>query len=171
MRERARHALFPGSFDPVTLGHLDVLRRALALFDRVTVAVARHHAKDELFESSQRVALLERAVAGIEGVDVTVLDGLLVDGCRRLGAGAIVRGLRSASDLEVERQMTLTNRALAPDVETVFLLPAPDVAHVSSSLVRQIARMGGDVRPFVPEVVAEALELRLGAMGDPSDGR
>jgi pantetheine-phosphate adenylyltransferase len=154
------HAVFPGTFDPVTLGHLDVLARARSLFQQVTVAVATHHEKHQLFDLDARVALLRECVVG-EGVDVIALDGLLVDGCRRLGARVVVRGVRSAVDLEYERQMALTNRALAPELETVFLLPAPEHANVASTLVRQIARMGGDVSPFVPPPVVAALAARF----------
>jgi len=153
----ASHALFPGTFDPVTLGHLDVLERALDLFGRVTVAVAQHHSKDQLFDLEQRQTMLLEATEGWAGVQVVTLSGLLVDGCRELGASVIVRGVRSASDLDYERQMALTNRAMAPDVETVFLLTAPEREHISSTLVRQIARMGGDVSGFVPAAVQSAL--------------
>ncbi|MFT5477079.1 MAG: pantetheine-phosphate adenylyltransferase [Planctomycetota bacterium] len=155
------HALFPGTFDPVTLGHLDVLERALRLFDRVTLAVAEHHAKDQLFDLEERQALLREVTSGWKGVEVVTLSGLLVDGCRELGAGAIVRGVRSAADLDYERQMAFTNRAMAPDVETVFLLTAPECQHISSTLVRQIARMGGDVSSFVPPAVQTALARHL----------
>ena len=157
----ASHAIFPGTFDPVTLGHLDVLERALRLFERVTVAVAQHHQKDQLFDVDERQRLIAESTAGWEGVDVVALPGLLVDGCREVGAGAIIRGVRTSADLEYERQMALTNRAMLPDVETVFLLPAPERGHVSSSLVRQIARMGGDVSSFVPPFVHAALEERF----------
>lgn len=156
------HAVFPGTFDPITLGHLDVLRRALTLFERVTVAVAEHHGKSPLLPLAQRIELARAACDPLERVQVVPLEGLLVEGVRALGAGAIVRGLRGAMDLEVERQMTLTNRALAPGIETVFLLPAAEHAHVSSTLVRQVARMGGDLSPFVPEPVARALGERFG---------
>lgn len=161
-----RHALFPGTFDPFTLGHLDLVRRALRLFDRVTVAVAEHHAKNAIFDVTERLELARASLRDVDGrplagAEVTALSGLLVDGCRRLGAGAVVRGVRSAADLEYERAMALTNRALAPEVETVLLLPDPAFGHVSSTLVRQIARMGGDVAPFVPAPVADALRGRF----------
>ena len=155
------HAVFPGTFDPITLGHLDVVRRALVLFDRVTVAVAQHHAKQHLLDGAERLALARRALAPLERAEVAALDGLLIDGVRALGATAVVRGVRSAADLEYERQMALTNRAMAPEIETVFVLPAPELAHVSSTLVRQIARMGGDVSPFVPPEVVEHLAGRI----------
>lgn len=155
-----RKALFPGTFDPVTLGHLDLIERAAALFDHLTVAVAGHHDKRHLLTVEERVALLEEATAGIENVDIIVLDGLLVDGAKRLGARAVVRGIRSSADLEYERQLALTNRAMAPELDTVLLLSSPAHAHVSSTLVRQIARFGGDLTPFVPPAVARALTGR-----------
>lgn len=165
-----RHALFPGTFDPFTLGHLDLVRRALRLFDRVTVAVAEHHSKHALFDVAARLELARASLLGadgapLDGAEVTSLGGLLVEGCRRLGAGAVVRGVRSAADLEYERAMALTNRALEPGVETVLLLPDPRYGHVSSTLVRQIARMGGDVSPFVPCPVVEALRGRFDGAG------
>ena len=157
---RPSHALFPGTFDPITIGHLDVLQRALTLFDRVTVAVAEHPTKRSMLAVGERLDLVLRSVAHLERVEALVLQGLVVEGCRRIGAGVIVRGVRSAADLENERAMALTNRVLQPDVETVLLLPAPEVAHVSSTLVRQIACMGGEVRAFVPPPVAQALRGR-----------
>ena len=155
-----RTALFPGTFDPVTFGHLDLVARAARLFPCVIVAVASHHAKHHLFDPEQRLELLRRCTAELAGVEVVLLDGLLVEGAKRVGAGVIVRGVRSAADLDYERQMALTNRALDPKLETLFLLAAPEHAHVSSTLVRQIASLGGDVAPFVPPLVAEALAAR-----------
>lgn len=157
-----RHAVFPGTFDPFTLGHLDLVRRAAHLFDRVTVAVAEHHSKSALFGVEERLSLAEESLvaedgSSLAGVHVAVLEGLLVEGCRALGAAAVVRGIRSAADLEYERAMALTNRAIAPEVETVLLMPAPEFGHISSTLVRQVARMGGDVTPFVPAPVVAAL--------------
>jgi len=160
-RAAALHAAFPGTFDPVTLGHLDILERARRLFERITVMVASHHDKQQLFPLAERVELLERVTRGMDDVRVVALEGLLVQGCLDHGAGAIVRGIRSAGDLEYERQMALTNRALAPEVETVFLVPAAEHVHVSSTLVRQIARMGGDCSRFVPAAVEERLRERF----------
>jgi len=157
---RPSHALFPGTFDPITIGHLDLLRRALGLFDRVTVAVAEHPTKRSLLPADERLALVRRSIAHLERADALALQGLVVEGCRRIGARAIVRGVRTAADLEDERALALTNRVLLPEVETVLLLPAPEVAHVSSTLVRQIACMGGEVGAFVPPPVAEALRGR-----------
>lgn len=156
-----RLALFPGTFDPVTLGHIDLVRRAAVLFQRVIVAPAAHHDKRHVFDLAERVALLRAATSNIPGVTVEPLQGLLVDGAMSLGASVVVRGIRNGADLEYERQMAHTNRALAPWLETVLLLSAPEHAHVSSTLVRQIARMGGDVSLFVPPSVALALRAKL----------
>lgn len=149
----SRVALFPGTFDPPTLGHVDVVRRAARLFDRVVVAVAAHHDKRHLLGLDERLACVRSAVADLPGVEVLALEGLLVEGARRLGACAVVRGVRTAADLEYERQMALTNRALHPELETVLVLPSPEVSHISSTLVRQVAQMGAPLDAFLtPEV-------------------
>lgn len=158
----ATHAVFPGTFDPPTLGHLDIVRRAAALFGRLTLALADHPTKSALFDADARIELLRRATAEIPGVSVVRLGGLLVEGCREVGATAIVRGVRCGTDFDYEVQMAHTNHELAPEVETVLLAPSPEVGHITSTLVRQIASLGGDVRPFVPTVVAEALRERFG---------
>jgi pantetheine-phosphate adenylyltransferase len=155
-----RHALFPGTFDPVTLGHLDIVRRAQALFGRVTVAVATNPEKHSLFDVEERLELLRLATAGLPGVAVVGFAGLVVDACRELGAEVVVRGVRSGTDCDYELQMARTNRAMAPSVETVLLVPAPEHAHISSTLVRQIASLGGDASAFVPPPVAERLARR-----------
>ena len=158
----ARHALFPGTFDPPTLGHLDLVRRGVALFGRVTIAVAEHPTKKPLFERERRLALWRAATADEGGVSVVALDGLVVAGCEALGADVVLRGVRSGTDFDYEVQMANTNRRMLPRIDTVLLAPAPEVAHVSSTLVRQIASMGGDASPFVPEPVAQALRERFG---------
>ncbi len=157
----AHHAVFPGTFDPVTLGHVDLVERASRLFGHLTIIVAAHHDKRHILTVEERVDLLEKATAGLENVDVVARDGLLVDTARELGASAIVRGVRSAADLEYERQLALTNRAMDPDLDTVLLLSSSEHAHVSSTLVRQIARLGGDIQPFVPIAVVSALAGRF----------
>lgn len=157
----SRRAVFPGTFDPVTYGHVDLVERAARMFDHLTIIVAAHHDKRHIFSVEERVALLEAATADLENVDVVALDGLLVDGARQLGASTIVRGIRSSADLEYERQLALTNRAMDGDLDTVLLLSSSEHAHVSSTLVRQIARLGGDIDPFVPPAVAEALAGRF----------
>ncbi|MEZ6005228.1 MAG: pantetheine-phosphate adenylyltransferase [Planctomycetota bacterium] len=151
-------AVFPGTFDPFTSGHLDLCERGLRLFPRLVVGVAQHHSKGHLFSPEQRVELIRACTAHLPGLEVRLMSGLLVEGCRELGARAILRGVRTAADLDYERQMGLTNRAMLPEVETVLLLSAPEHAHISSTLVRQIAQMGGDVAPFVPAPVLELLQ-------------
>lgn len=155
-----RIAVVPGSFDPVTLGHLDVIARAARLFDRLHVVVTHNPAKQALFTAEQRIGLIEESLAdaGVEGVRVDAWsEGLLVDYCRRVGAEALVKGLRSATDAAYETPMALVNRDLA-GVETLFLVAQPATSHVSSSLVRQVASLGGDVAPYVPAAVARALQ-------------
>ena len=150
----------PGSFDPVTLGHLDVIARANGLFDELHVVVVHNPDKDALLPIAQRVTLIEKALAerGIAGVVVTSWSvGLLVDYCQEVGARVLVKGLRSAADVSYETPMSIVNRNLA-NVETVFLMPDPSFGHVSSSLVRQVASLGGDISPYVPQVVKEFLD-------------
>jgi pantetheine-phosphate adenylyltransferase len=156
-----RLALYAGTFDPVTHGHLDILRRALALFDRVTVAVAAG-GKQTLFTLDERLALVRVCTADLERVVVMPLPGLLVDEVSRSGAVAVVRGIRSLGDYHHEWSMEAMNRALSPECETVFLLARQELAMLSSSLVREVVRLGGDVAPFVPAAVAGALRGRLG---------
>ncbi|HEX4600751.1 MAG TPA: pantetheine-phosphate adenylyltransferase [Gemmatimonadales bacterium] len=152
----ARIAVYPGSFDPVTRGHEDLIRRAFAFADRVIVAVAVNIAKQPLFTLEERVALLRRTMNDAR-VEVQSFDGLLADFARHVGAAVIVRGLRAVSDFEFEFQMALMNRKLAPGVETVFLVPAFDLTYLSSSLVREVARFGGDVSELVHQAVRQAL--------------
>lgn len=155
-----RHALLPGTFDPVTLGHLDLARRASALFERVTVGVAHNSAKRELLTLDERLALLREVLSDLRNVSVAALDGLVVDGARRAGAGVVLRGVRHGGDVEYEAQMARSNRALAPDIDTLILVSSPEHAHISSTLVRQIAELGGDTSAFVPPAVARALARR-----------
>lgn len=157
---RMRIAVIPGSFDPVTLGHLDVIGRAAKLFDRLYVVVTHNPGKSALLGVDERVRLLQESMAdaGIVGVEVdSWSEGLLVDYCRRVDAEAIVKGLRSATDAAYETPMALVNRDLA-GVETLFLVAQPATSHVSSSLVRQVASLGGDVSPYVPRAVVAALQ-------------
>ncbi len=161
-------ALYPGTFDPVTLGHLDVLQRALHVFDRIEVTVAVNAAKTALFTADERVALVQESLAeitGAERVNVAAFEGLLVDHARARGAVALVRGLRQVSDFDYEMRMALANRRLAPGVQTVFLAPAEEQAFVSASIVRDIHRWGGDVSSFVPAPVLRALAEKRGAGG------
>ena len=157
----SRIAVVPGSFDPVTLGHLDVIGRAARIFDQIHVLVVHNPAKTALLPVAQRVALIERAIldADFEG-EIVVTSwsvGLLVDYCTDVGASVIVKGIRSQVDVAYETPMAIVNRNLA-DVETIFMLPDPAHAHVSSSLVRQVAGLGGDVAPYVPKAVADFLQ-------------
>jgi pantetheine-phosphate adenylyltransferase len=158
-----RIAVVPGSFDPVTLGHLDVIRRAARLYDELVVLVVHNPGKTPMLPLEERVALIERVIRDA-GLPASVrVDswgaGLLVDYCRQIGASVLVKGVRSQLDVTYETPMALVNRDLA-DVETVLLLPDPAHAHVSSSLVRQVEALGGDVAPYVPSAVAEALAVR-----------
>lgn len=150
--------LFAGSFDPVTLGHLDLVERALRLAPRVVVGVALHADKKTLFAVEQRIELLRRATAHLAGVEVERIDGLVVDAARKLGIRVLVRGVRGGADFDFEVAMARTNAELSAGLETILLAPAPRFAHVSSTLVRQIALAGGDASPFVPPAVAEALK-------------
>ncbi len=157
----SRIAVVPGSFDPVTLGHLDVIERAAGIFDELHVLVVHNPDKSALLPIAQRVSLILDSIAeaDIEGsIVVTSWSvGLLVDYCTDVGASVLVKGIRSQVDVAYETPMAIVNRNLA-GVETVFMLPAPEHAHVSSSLVRQVAALGGDVRPYVPRVVADFLQ-------------
>jgi pantetheine-phosphate adenylyltransferase len=156
-----RIALYPGSFDPPTRGHEDLIRRSLALADRVIVAVAANSAKQPLFSVEERLAMLRAAVGSEPRIAVETFEGLLADFAKRAGASVVVRGLRAVSDFEYEFQMALMNRQLHPSLETVFLVPAVDLTYLSSSLVREVARYGGDVSALVHPAVAEALARRF----------
>ena len=154
-------AVYPGSFDPITLGHLDVVKRAAHLFDRVVVGVARGRHKDPLFTAEERLELVRASVADIPGVEVEPFDRLLVDFVREKGASAVVRGMRAVMDFDYEFQMALTNRKLSPDFETVFFVPSERFFYLSSSLVREMAFMGGAVSCFVTEAVEKALRAKF----------
>lgn len=153
-------AVFPGTFDPVTLGHVDIATRARMLFDGVIVAVAHNSTKAPLLDVDTRVALASAALAHLDGVTVEATDGLLVNFCRARGASAIVKGLRGGSDYDYERPMALMNRSLS-GIETVFVTGDNALSHVASSLVRDVARHGGDITPFVPNGVAGAVRAAL----------
>jgi len=153
-----RKALFPGSFDPVTNGHVDVIERASKLFDKIIVTVAVNAEKDPMFSVDERVDLLERVCERFEGVEIASFDGLLVDAVREFDVSAVIRGLRAISDFEYEFQMAMMNRSLDERCETIFLMPGPSYSFLSSRMIKEIAALGGDISPFVPEVVAKALE-------------
>ncbi len=155
-------AIYPGTFDPTTNGHADLVQRALRRFDRVIVAVAASSGKSTCFTLDERVTLARTALEHLEHVEVVGFDGLLVKFAQEQGAGVILRGLRAVSDFEYEFQLASMNRKLAPDVETMFLTPDEGYSFISSSLVREIAALGGDVRLFVHPAVEAALKKRLG---------
>jgi len=159
---RSRIAIYPGSFDPVTNGHLDVIQRALAIFDTVVVAIARNVGKKGLFSPEERADLLREVLAHEPRVEVDAFSGLLVDYVQARGARSVVRGLRAVADFEYEFQLALMNRRLCPQVDTLFLMTDENHFYVSSSLVREIAGLGGDVSEFVPDPVLRALKSKLG---------
>lgn len=151
-----RRAIYPGSFDPVTNGHLDVIDRARKLFDEVIVGIAHNDQKQPLFSIEDRVEFLRKAIGNLDGVQVAPLRGLLVDFAVQQKATAVIRGLRAISDFEFEFQMALMNRKLEPTVETIFLMPKEEYTYLSSRIVKEIARLGGDIAKFVPPPVVEA---------------
>ena len=153
-----RHCIYPGTFDPITNGHLDVLARAARLFDRVTVAIADNQAKGPLFTARERHDMIVPNVKGLRNVSVTIFTGLLVEFAATQKADAIIRGLRALSDFEFEFNMALMNRHLEPSIEAIFVMPNEQFSYTSSSLVKQVARYGGEVGHFVPRNVAKALE-------------
>ena len=152
-----RHCIYPGTFDPITYGHLDVLSRAAKLFDRVTVAIAENAGKSPLFSAVDRLAMVRPNVAQFPNVTVTTFNGLLVDFAVSQKADAIIRGLRALSDFEFEFNMALMNRHLEPRIETIFVMPNEQFSYTSSSLVKQVAKFGGDIKHFVPPDVGDAL--------------
>jgi pantetheine-phosphate adenylyltransferase len=156
-----KRAIYPGSFDPVTFGHIDVIGRALRLFDEVVVAVAPSEGKSPLFPVSERIDLIKASLPGEPGLLVKQFDGLLVDFVQAEKAAVVIRGLRAVSDFEFEFQMALMNRRLAPEVETIFLMPKEDYSYISSRLVKEVARLGGDVSGVVPAPVVAALQNKF----------
>jgi pantetheine-phosphate adenylyltransferase len=161
-----RIAVYPGSFDPITLGHVDIVERATRVFDEVILAIGRHPSKPGYFTIDQRRELAEASVAHLANASVATFDGLVVHFCRDRKARAIVRGLRATGDFEPEFQMGLANRDLAAEIETVFLIPGANHMYVSSSLVKEIAGHGGDFERYVAPAVAKALRAKLGAGGE-----
>jgi len=156
-----RTGICPGSFDPLTNGHLDVIQRAMKLFDRVIVAVAHNESKQPLFSVSERLDLVRKAVGNWSEVEVDSFDCLLVDYAERVGAQAVVRGLRAVSDFEFEFQLALMNRRLNERIETIFMMPKDTYTYLSSRMIKEIVRLGGDVGAFVPDHVRQALMARL----------
>jgi pantetheine-phosphate adenylyltransferase len=161
-----RVGLYPGSFDPVTYGHIDIVRRAAHLVDKLVIAVGTHHDKHPLFSAEERVKLTKAVLGPIAqsiglALEVTTYDNLTVDAAKDAKATVVIRGLRDAGDFDYEMQMAGMNQALAPEIETVFLASSPEARHIAASLVRQIAAMGGDVSSFVPPPVAAALKKKF----------
>jgi pantetheine-phosphate adenylyltransferase len=158
-------AVYPGSFDPVTNGHLDIIERAAKTFDQLVVAVGRNSSKSSVFTPDERVTILQECVAAWPNVRVTSFDGLLVNFVREQGVRVVVRGLRAVSDFEFEFQIALANRQMAPDIETFFLMTSAEYLYLSSSIVKEIARLGGDISALAPEPVQRALTVRFAGEG------
>jgi pantetheine-phosphate adenylyltransferase len=156
-----RIAVYPGSFDPLTNGHLDIIRRGMRLFDRFLVAVLENEGKSPLFTVAERMDLVQKCTSDIPGTEVHSFSGLLVDFMRTVDASVVVRGIRAISDYEYELQMALMNRELNSEVETIFMLPGVEYTYVSSRLIKEVFRLGGDVARLVPPLVLKSLKARL----------
>jgi len=156
-----KKAVYPGTFDPVTYGHIDLIKRALKIFDTVVIAVARNAEKKPLFSVEERLAMLKQATKGMRGVEIESFDNLAVDYVRGKGSVVMIRGLRMLSDFEYEFQMALTNRKLAQDIETIFMMPSESYSYISSKLIKEAFAFGADVKDFVPSFVTKALERKL----------
>ena len=154
-------AVYPGSFDPVTHGHMDIIRRSASVFDKLMVVVLRNKSKNPLFTVQERVKMIQEVTSDIENVEVVDFDGLLIDFVHKVGAKAIVRGLRAVTDFEYELQMSLTNKVIAPDVETVFLTTNLQYSYLSSSIVKEIASYNGDISHFVDKRVEKAIQDKM----------
>ena len=150
-------AVYPGTFDPITNGHIDIIRRTLRVFDRVVIAVAPNPKKTPLFDLKERIFMIEEATRGIKNIEIEPFEGLLVDYVKERGADAIIRGLRAVSDFEYELQMALMNRKLSDTIETVFLMPSEEYSYLTSSIVKEVASYGGNVKDLVPSIVARRL--------------
>ena len=162
--ERAKIAVYPGTFDPVTYGHIDLIKRAAKIFDRVIVAVAHNKSKGVFFSVAERVSMLEDAVRGIKNVEIDDFDGLVVNYVKGRGSHVMIRGLRMLSDFEYEFQMALTNRKLADNIETIFMMPHQDYSYVSSKLIKEAAMLGADVSNFLPRKAEMALKEKIKRM-------
>ncbi len=156
-----QRAIYPGSFDPVTYGHIDLIKRAQDIFSEVIVAVAHNPHKKPLFSVKERVEMLKKATADLKGIVIDEFDSLVVDYARKQKARVIIRGLRMISDFEYEFQMALTNRRLNPHIETIFLMPQESYSYLSSKLLKEAASLGADLSSFVPEFVEKALKKKL----------
>ncbi|MEM6580714.1 MAG: pantetheine-phosphate adenylyltransferase [Pseudomonadota bacterium] len=158
---RTHTVIYPGTFDPITNGHVDLTERAASLFDKVVVAIAFSEKKTPLFSLEQRIALCEQSLKHLDNIEVKGFDNLLTDFAKSEGSSCVLRGLRAVADFEYEFQLANMNRAMYPEFESVFLTPAEHLSYISSSLVREIASLGGDISPFVPEPVSKALYERF----------
>ncbi len=156
-----RCAVYPGSFDPVTYGHIDLIKRATHVFDEVIIAVANNTQKKALFDTQERLQMLRESTKGVKGIRLEVFDGLVIDFASQHNAPVLIRGLRMISDFEYELQMALTNRRLNEKIETVFLMPSEGYSFLSSTLIKEAASLGADVSSFVPEFVAQRLKEKL----------
>ena len=159
-------AVYPGTFDPITNGHLDLVERAVRFYDRLVIAVANNRNKQSLFDLDSRVQLAQQVTAHLPHVEVMAFDGLLVEFVHQIQGNVLLRGLRAVSDFEYEFQLASMNRKLAPEIETMFMTPAEQYAFISSSLVKEVARLNGDVSEFVPPIVAQALHKRFKVVQD-----
>jgi len=159
-----RIAVYPGTFDPITNGHLDIIRRATRLFDKIIVAVSNNPQKEPLFSLQERRTFVEKSVVDLPSVEVDDFDGLLVEYAKKMKASAIVRGLRAVSDFEYEFQMALMNRKLMPTLETVYLMPSEEYTYINSTIAKEVSRLGGKVDCFLPSIVAEALKEKWSQM-------
>lgn len=159
-RENLRTAVYPGSFDPITKGHLDVLERASKMFDKVIIAVLKNSSKKSFLPVKDRVELIQRSIEGLNNVEVASFEGLTIDYAKSVGAHFLIRGLRAVSDFEYELQLCQTNSAIAPDIDTVFLTTKPKYNFISSSIVKELSDFGTDVSKFVPKSVVEYLQQR-----------
>lgn len=157
----SKTAIYPGSFDPVTKGHIDLIQRATQIFEKVIVAVADSVGKKPIFNIEERLDMLKEATKGIKGIEVEAFEGLVIEYARKKNTNVLIRGLRMISDFEYEFQMALTNRRLAPDIETVFLMPSENYSFLSSTLLKEAASLGADVSSFVPGFVEGRLKKRL----------
>ncbi|URD69878.1 pantetheine-phosphate adenylyltransferase [Leptospira borgpetersenii] len=154
-------AIYPGSFDPLTNGHLDILQRSLGLFDKVIIAIAVNSNKSTLFSIEERLEFIHKVTQGLKGLEIDTFQGLTVDYCNKVGASSIIRGLRAVTDFDYEYAISLMNKKLAPNVETVFLMSSGEYSFISSTIVKEVARHGRDVSNQVPEIVGKALLKKL----------
>ncbi len=154
-------AVYPGTFDPITKGHIDVISRARKLFSKIIILIAHHNEKDPLFSVEERKKMIKESVRGMKNVEVDSYDGLLVDYAKKKNVRVVIRGLRAISDFEYEFQMALMNRKISPEVETIFFVPHESYTYLSSSLIKEIISVGGDVSHFVPQVVKKFLKKKL----------